>query len=64
MCSLWIVYYEIRNSESEALRRHRLTVIADSTDDAYAQARAELIESLDEKCIGLPISAEPARTAT
>lgn len=58
-CRMWIVTYMARATLSEPRHPVKITVIADSTDDAYHEARTELSEGY---LLGHPVSAEPVVT--
>lgn len=53
----WIVFFTVRDKAGEPMRRARLVVIADCTDEAYDEGRRECEDRFAE--VGFPISAEP-----
>ncbi len=56
LARLYVVTYEVLCSAGHGTDPVRVTVIADTTDSAYAEARLELGESFT---LGSPIAADP-----
>lgn len=56
LARLYVVGYEARRSPRERFATVRVTVVAETTDGAYAEARIELGEDFD---LGHPVSADP-----